>query len=103
MTDAESARYRRRRALASQAFALLCLFATALCVLVLAACNANQARIVRNLGSGVTVEGAAVGTVATVTRDPDDDLVDGLFTATPLLVPGLAMWIGGQIALAVHE
>jgi phosphate transport system permease protein len=35
MTESESARYRRRRALMSQAFALLCLFATALCVLVL--------------------------------------------------------------------
>ena len=72
-------------------------------MLVLAACNANQARIVRNIGIGVTAEGAAVGTVAIVTRDPDDDVVDGLLTATPLLAPGLAMWIGGQIALAVHE
>jgi phosphate transport system permease protein len=35
MSDSESARYRRRRALLSQAFALLCLCATALCVLVL--------------------------------------------------------------------
>jgi phosphate transport system permease protein len=35
MTEAESVRYRRRRALLSQAFALLCLLATALCVLVL--------------------------------------------------------------------
>lgn len=74
-----------------------------LCVLVLAGCNANQARIVRNLGIGVTAEGAAVGTVAMITRDPDDDLVDGLVTGAPLLVPGVVMWIGGQIALAVHE
>ncbi|HVK83642.1 MAG TPA: hypothetical protein VM513_06020 [Kofleriaceae bacterium] len=76
---------------------------SALLLCVLAACNANQARIVRNLGIGVTAEGAAVGTVATVTRDPGDDLVDSLETAAPLLVPGVAMWIGGQIALAIHE
>lgn len=69
----------------------------------MAACNANQARIVRNLGIGVTAEGAAVGVVTLVTRDPGDDLVDSLVTASPLLVPGVAMWIGGQIALAVHE
>jgi phosphate transport system permease protein len=35
MTEAESARYRRRRALLSQAFAMVCLSATVLCVLVL--------------------------------------------------------------------
>src|SRR5687767_2630105 len=35
MTEAESARYRRRRALLSQAFAFVCLAATVLCVLVL--------------------------------------------------------------------
>jgi phosphate transport system permease protein len=35
MTEIESARYRRRRALMSRAFAWLCLSATALCILVL--------------------------------------------------------------------
>jgi phosphate transport system permease protein len=35
MNEDQSARYRRRRALLSRAFALLCLLATALCVLVL--------------------------------------------------------------------
>ncbi|MDX2093290.1 MAG: hypothetical protein SFX73_35935 [Kofleriaceae bacterium] len=76
-----------------------------LCLVMVAsnACTANQARIVRNLGIGVTIEGAAVGAVAAVTRDPDDDLVESLVIASPLLVPGVAMWIGGQIALAVHE
>jgi len=35
MTEAESARFRRRRAMLSQAFAFVCLLATVLCVLVL--------------------------------------------------------------------
>lgn len=70
--------------------------------MVLVGCTANQARIVRNLGLGVTAEGVGVGAVATVTRDPGDDLADSLVTAAPLLVPGVVMWIGGQIALAVH-
>jgi hypothetical protein len=58
-------------------------------------CSASQAQIARNLGIGITAEGAAVGLVTQATRAPGDGRFDALITAAPLLVPGAAMWIIG--------
>jgi hypothetical protein len=66
-------------------------------VIATGACTANQATIVRNLGIGVSAEGAAIGVVSQVTRDPNDGRFDALITAAPLLVPGAAMWIIGCV------
>lgn len=67
----------------------------ALVVLALSACTQGQARIVKHLGIGLTAEGAAIGLVTQVSRDPGDGRFDALITAAPLLAPGAAMWLIG--------
>lgn len=74
-----------------------------LALVVSAACTPGQARIVRNLGVGVTAEGGAVALAATVTRDRDDGVEDALVTASPLLITGITLWIAGAIASHVVD
>ena len=69
-----------------------------LALAVVAACTPGQAKVVRNLGVGVTEEGGALAVAATVTRDRDEGVEDALLTVSPLLIPGLALWIAGVIA-----
>ena len=73
------------------------ILATLLIVVATGACTANQARIVKHLGIGLSAEGAASGLVTQVTRAPADGRFDALIAAAPLMVPGAAMWIIGCV------
>lgn len=72
-----------------------CLFALA--------CSASQARIVRNVGRGVVVEGAGVALVSEVTRDPDDRRAQPLITAAPLLIGGALLASLGYVLVWIAE
>ncbi|MGE0401721.1 MAG: hypothetical protein AB7T06_33780 [Kofleriaceae bacterium] len=69
----------------------------ALALLLVGACSFERATIVRNVGIGVTAEGALVTGGAFVTRDSGEGISDAVITAAPLLATGIVLWVAGEI------
>jgi hypothetical protein len=64
-------------------------------------CSVQRATMVRNLGIGVTAEGALLTGGAFVTRDSDEGISDAVVYAAPLLATGIVAWIAGEILIGM--
>lgn len=56
---------------------------------LVAACSPTQARIVRTLGYGLTIEGGVVFAAAYAAQSPRDSIGDAAAIAAPLVVSGI--------------
>ncbi len=63
---------------------LRCLFP-----LALLACSPTQAKIVRTIGYGLTIEGSAVFAATYAAQSPRDSIGDAAAIAAPLVVSGI--------------
>lgn len=65
---------------------------------MLGGCSIEHATAVRNIGIGVTAEGALVTAGSFVTRDSDEGISDAVITAAPLFIAGIVGWVVGEIS-----
>jgi hypothetical protein len=71
--------------------------------LIVGGCSFKSATAIRNIGVGVTIEGALVTGGALVTRDSGEGISDAVWVAAPLLALGLAAWITGEVLRGIAE
>ncbi len=60
-----------------------------LIALALVACSPTQAKIVRTIGYGLTIEGGAVFAASYAAQRPHDSIGDAMALAAPLVVSGI--------------
>jgi hypothetical protein len=64
--------------------------------LALVACTPTQAKIVRTIGYGVTIEGGAVFAATYAAQSPRDSIGDAVAIASPLVVGGIVAIVLGR-------
>ena len=64
--------------------------------LALVGCTPTQAKIVRTIGYGLTIEGGAVFAATYAAQSPHDSIGDAVAIASPLIVAGVIAIVAGR-------
>lgn len=65
-------------------------------LVLIAACSAEHAKVVRTLGYGMVIEGGAVFAASYAAQDPDDSITTSVAIAAPLVVAGIVAIVAGR-------